>query len=58
MTAESRDRYHNENWVERRTKEENQRREPKRRTKEENQRREPKKRNQTKKNHPLVSREN
>ena len=59
MTAESRDRSHNGNWVERRTEQ----KEPRRRTSRRNQRKRAQKRNKQrgtkkKKNHPLVSREN
>ena len=58
MTAESRDRSHNGNWVERRTKEKSQEGEPARGTKG----KEPKRRGTNKeeprkrKNHPPVSR--
>ena len=62
MTAESRDRSHNDNWVEKRTKEKSQEGEPARGTKKEEpkeeQRRKNQKRNKEEKNHPLVSREN
>ena len=43
MTAESRDRSHNDNWVEKRTKEKSQEGEPARGTKKENQQEEPRK---------------
>lgn len=59
MTAESRDRSHNGNWVERRAKEKSQEGEPARGSKEKEPKRGTNKEEPNKeKNHPLVSREN